>query len=220
MEVEVIQAETRQPGGRHANRRLRKRGLVPAVIYGHKQTPETIALSRHDLLLALDHGRHVVNVALGERETQYLLKDVQFDHLQHEPIHADLMRVDADERVRVNCAIEFKGEPHGIHEGGELLHILTDLDIECSLLKIPEVLKVRVDHLGVGQTLHVGDLELPPGVTTHHNAEDVVATVRAKRGGLEAAAEEAEAEQPAEEAGAEPEVIGRTAREEEREGEG
>jgi large subunit ribosomal protein L25 len=143
---------------------------------------------------------------------------VQFDHLQHEPIHADLMRVDPDERVRVNVAIEFRGEPHGVHEGGELIHVLTDLDIECPLVSIPEVLRVRIDHLGVGQTLHVRQLELPEGITTHHNPDDVVATVRAKRGGLEEAEEEAEAE--AEEAGAEPEVIGRAAKEEESQGEG
>jgi ribosomal protein L25 (general stress protein Ctc) len=49
MQIETIQAETRKPGGRHANNRLRKRGLVPAVIYGHELPPETVALSRHDL---------------------------------------------------------------------------------------------------------------------------------------------------------------------------
>ena len=145
---------------------------------------------------------------------------MQFDHLQQEPIHTDLMRVDLDERVRVSVAIEFRGEPHGIHEGGDLLHILTDLDIECPLLSIPEVLRVRIDHLGVGQTLHVRELELPEGVTTHHNPEDVVVTVRAKRGGLGAAAEEEEAEEAPKETGAEPEVIGRTPKEEEREGGG
>ena len=219
MQIAVIQGETRKTGGRHANRRLRRRGLVPAVIYGHERTPETIALSRHDLLLALEHAQHVVKVSVDQQETQYLLKDVQFDHLQHEPIHADLMRVDPSERVRVNVGIEFRGEPHGIHEGGELIHVLTDLDIECPLLNIPERLQVKVDHLGVGQTLHVGELELPQGVTTHHKPDDVVATVRAKRGGLEAAAEE-EAEAEPEEAGAQPEVIGRAAKEEESKGEG
>jgi len=203
------------------NRRLRKRGLVPAIIYGHEQTPEPVALSRHDLLLALEHAQHVVKIAIDQQETQYLLKDVQFDHLQQEPIHADLMRVDPEERVRVNVAIEFRGEPRGIHEGGDLLHILTDLDIECPLLDIPEVFKVRIEHLGVGQTLHVRELELPAGITTHHNPEDVVATVRAKRGGLGAAAEEEEAKEAPKEAGAEPKVIGRVAaKEEESEGEG
>lgn len=219
MQFAVIQGETRKRG-RHVTRQLRRRGMVPAIIYGHEQAPEMIALSQHDLLLALGHAQHVVKVSIDQQETQYLLKDVQFDHLQQEPIHADLMRVNPDERVRVNVAIEFKGEPHGVHEGGDLLHILTDLDIECPLLNIPEVLKVRIDHLGVGQTLHVGEIELPEGITTHHKPDDVVATVRAKRGGLGAAAEAEEGEEASEEAGTEPEVIGRAAKEEESEGEG
>jgi large subunit ribosomal protein L25 len=219
MEIASIKGEARQPGGRSANRRLRKQGFVPAVVYGHQQTPETIALSRHDLLLALEHGQHVVKVTIGQQKVQYLLKDVQFDHLQLEPIHADLMRVNLDERVSIKVGIELRGEPHGIHEGGELIHVLTDLDVECPLLNIPETLWIRVDHLGVGQALHVGDLELPAGVTTSHNSEDVVASVRAKRGGLETAEAEAEAEAETEEAAAQPEVIGRAAKQEETEGE-
>jgi large subunit ribosomal protein L25 len=219
MQIATIEGEKRKPGGRNANNRLRKRGLVPAVIYGHDQPPQTIAISRHDLLLALEHAQHVVKVAVGKQKAQYLLKDIQYDHLHQTPIHADLMRVDRDERVHVNVAIEFRGEPHGVHEGGELIHVLTDLDIECPLVTIPETLRVRIDHLGVGQALHVSELELPEDVTTRHHPDDVVCTVRAKRGGL-AAGEEEEAEAEEEEAGAEPEVIGRTAKEEGSEGKG
>lgn len=217
MQIALIQGETRNPGGRHANERLRRRGLVPAVIYGHDQPPETVALSRHDLLLALDHAQHVIKLAIDKQQTQYLLKDVQYDHLQHEPIHADLMRVDPDERVEVKVGIEFRGEPKGIHEGGELIQVLTELDIECPLLNIPELLRLKIDQLGVGEALHVREVELPEGVTTPHSPDDVIATVRAKRG---VAVEEEEVEVPPEKEAAEPEVFGRTTKEEEREGEG
>ncbi|MFQ5807778.1 MAG: 50S ribosomal protein L25 [Phycisphaerae bacterium] len=217
MQIASIQGETRKPGGRHANARLRKRGLVPAVIYGHGLPPETVALSRHDLLLALEHAQHVIRLAIDGQETQFLLKDVQYDHLQHLPIHADLMRVDVDERVHVNVGIEFRGEPHGVHEGGELIQVLTDLDIECPLVNIPEVLRLKIDHLGVGEALHVRDIQLPAGVSTRHNLDDVIATVRAKRG---VTIEEEEAELAIEEGGEEPEVIGRAAKQEESEGEG
>jgi large subunit ribosomal protein L25 len=216
MQIASIQGETRKPGGRHANNRLRKRGLVPAVIYGHGLPPETVALSQRDLLRALEHAQHVIRLSIDKRGTQYLLKDVQYDHLQHRPIHADLMRVDPGERVTVNVGIEFRGEPKGVHEGGELIQVLTDLDVECPLLNIPEMLRLKIDHLGVGEALHVRDIELPEGVITRHNPDDVVATVRAKRG---AAVEEEEAEELVEEAGAEPEVIGRAAKEEGSEGE-
>jgi large subunit ribosomal protein L25 len=217
MEAAVIQGETRKPGGRHANNRLRKRGLVPAVIYGHELPPDTVALSQHDLVLALEHAQHVVRLTVDGKETQYLLKDVQFDHLQHLPIHADLLRVDPDERVVVKVALELRGEAKGIHEGGDLIQVLTELEVECSLLNIPDVLRPRVDHLGVGDTLQVHEVELPQGTSTPHSPDDVVATVHAKRG---VAVEEGEVEVAAEEAEGEPEVIGRTAKEEEREGEG
>jgi large subunit ribosomal protein L25 len=212
MQAAIIQGEKREPGGRHANERLRRRGQVPAVIYGHEQPPETVALSRHDVLLALDHGQRVVRLVIDGQETQYLLKDVQYDHLQHLPIHVDLMRVDPSERVEVKVAIELRGEPHGVHEGGNLIHVLTDLDVECPLLNIPETLRVKIDHLGVGDALHVRDIDLPAGVTTRHNPDDVIATVHAKRG--IPTEEEEEAEAPPEEGAAEPEVIGRAGKEE------
>ncbi len=218
MEVAVIKGEARNPRGHHANDRLRKRGMVPAVIYGHNQPAETVALSLHDLELAIGHAQHVIKVSIDDQETQYLLKDVQLDHLQSTPIHADLMRVNPDERVNVNVGIEFRGEAHGTHEGGEFLQIMTNLDIECPLLSIPEVLRVKIDHLGVGQALHVSDVELPEGVTTRHKPDDVVATVRAKRGGLDATEEETEA--ATDETGTQPEMIGRAAKEEGSEGEG
>ena len=213
MQIATVQAETRNAGGRTINRRLRKQGWVPAIVYGHGEAPENLALSRHDLELALEHAAHVIQVKIGGQEKAYLVKDVQYDHLQHELIHADLMRVDLNERVTVKVALEFRGEPHGIHEGGEFIPLVTDLEVECPLLEIPESIRVKVEHLGVGQTLHVKDLVLPTGVTPTFDPEDAVAIVRLKRG-----AEETAAAAPAEGA-AEPEVIGRGKEESEGEGE-
>jgi large subunit ribosomal protein L25 len=212
MKIANLKGETRQPGNRAANRRLRKRGLVPAVIYGHEQTPETAAVSLHDLLLALEHLQHVVRLEIDGQQQQYLVKDVQYDHLQKTPIHVDLMRVDPNERVHVKVPVELKGEPHGVHEGGVLVHVISDLEVECRLLEIPEVIRPSVTHLGVGQVLHVKDVELPDGVEPRHDPDDIVATVRAKRG---VHAEEEEVEEAAEEPSKEPEVIGRTGKEEE-----
>jgi len=211
MQIATIVGQARDPGGRHANERLRRQGLVPAVIYGHNEPPQTVAVSRHDLELALQRLAHVVNLKIDDDEKQYLLKDVQYDHLQKAPIHADLMRVDPNERVVVKVPLELRGEPHGIHEGGVLVQVMGEIEIECKLLEIPEIIRPRVDHLGIGDVLHVREVELPPGIRTVSLAEDIVATVQVKRGLVEEAAplvpEAAEA--------AEPEVIGRTAKPEE-----
>lgn len=217
MHIETIKGEPRETGGKNANRRLRKRGLIPAVVYGHGEANKMIALSLHDLELAIQHTTHVIKVDIADNTDQYLLKGVQFDHLQKTPIHVDLMRVKKDDRVHVKIGLEFKGEPHGIHEGGELVHIITDLDVECPLLAIPDMIKVKIDHLGVGQAMHVREIELPEGMTARHDPEDVVVTVRPKRGRSDIAdlEEGAEGESPAE-----PEVVGRTAKDEGSEGEG
>jgi len=208
MEIASITGERRTPGGRHANERVRRRGLVPAVIYGHGEPPETVSLSRHDLELALAHAQHVIALRIDGREARYLIKEVQYDHLQKTPIHVDLMRVDAGERVRVRIALELRGVPRGVRAGGVLLQPVGDLDVECGLLEIPEAIRVDVSHLELNQSLHVRELELPPGIKVLHDPETVVAVVRSKR---EAVAAPAPAEA---EAVAEPEVIGRVAREE------
>jgi len=203
MEITRIEGEQRTPGNRHANERLRARGLVPAVIYGHGQPSETVALSRHDLDLALSHGAHVVALRAGGRETQYLVKDVQYDHLHKTPIHVDLMRFDANERVQVKVPIELRGTPKGCQEGGTLVHILTDLEVECLVTQIPERLRVAVDHLGMNESVHVRDIALPAGVQAVHRADDIVAIVHPPRG---TTAEELAPVEAAEGA-AEPEVI-------------
>lgn len=211
MEITTIRGEPRQAGGRHANERLRRRGLVPAVIYGHNQPPQTVAVSRHDLELALLHMRHVIQLDLGGQPAQYLLKDVQFDHLQRAPLHVDLMRVSQHDRVHLRVALELKGEPRGIHEGGELVVLLTDLDLECPLDVIPTSIVHNIRDIGVGQALHVRDIPLPPGVKARHNPDDLVAVVRTKRGVTVAAA--AAAAEEAAPAG--PEVIGKGPKEKE-----
>ncbi|GMU84685.1 MAG: 50S ribosomal protein L25 [Planctomycetota bacterium] len=208
MQIATLKGETRTPGGRHANERLRRGGMIPAIVYGHGEAPETIAISRHELELALRGHAHVVQVDIGGKATQFFLKEVQYDHLDKTPIHADLMRVDPNERIQVSVPIELRGTPAGLTVGGELIQVISDLEVECKLLEIPESVRVKIDHLNIGQAVYVKELELPADVKAMHDPEEVVVSVRLKR--LEA---EAPAAAPAEGATAEPEVIGRVAKE-------
>jgi len=202
MEIATIQGETRQPGGRHANERLRRRGLVPAVIYGHGQPPEYVSLSRHDTELALAHVQHVIRLKIDGREEQYLIKDVQYDHLQRKPVHVDLMRVDPNERVKVRVPLELRGVPHGTKQGGTLVQVLAEVEVECLLLQIPEALRARVEHLGLNEQLKVRDIDVPPNVRILAAPDDVVAVVHPPRGTTEQ-----EIQAAASPEGAEPEVI-------------
>lgn len=208
MHIATLKGAARTPGGRHANERLRRGGMIPAIVYGHGEAPETVAISRHELELALRGHAHVVQVDIAGKVTQFFLKEVQYDHLDQTPIHADLMRVDPNERIEVSVGLELRGTPAGIALGGELIQVLSDLEVECKLLEIPDSIRVKIDHLNIGDSLHVKDLELPPDVRPLHEPEDLVLSVRLKR--IE---EEAAAAAPAEGATAEPEVIGRVAKE-------
>lgn len=204
----VIEARPRKPGGRHNNERLRRAGLVPAVIYGHGEGTECIAIARHDLELVLGAKKHVLELRRPDGASQqYLIKDVEYDHLGIAPLHVDLMRVRADERVEVKVPIEFRGTAKGQAEGGVLVHVLGELHVECLLLAIPDSIRVNVSDLVIGSQLHVRDLAAPPGVRILHAPDDVVAVVRA------AGVAVAETPAPVEGESAEPEVIGRVAKE-------
>lgn len=209
MEIATIKGEKRSNTGRKNNRRLRERGFIPAVVYGHNQEPESLALSIHDFNIALEQAVQVVQVEVDGSSEQYLLKDVQFDHLQRHALHADLMRVNMDEKVEVSVPLVFRGEP----EEGVVVHVLNELDVECFVLNIPHEIRIKIDQLKIGESLAVKDVALPEGVTVLNDPEDAVVSVQEKREVQEEPAEEEQA------TSAEPEVIGRE-KEDEDESEG
>jgi len=208
VEALVLKVSKRESLGTRAARKARSEGMVPVVIYGHKETPLAAVVSYHDLALELQHHHRLLEVDLDGRREKLLTKDVQYDYLGDKIIHADLMRVSMDERVEVTVALELKGTPAGIAEGGVLEHMLADIALECPVTAIPENIRVQVNDLKIGDTLTAGDIELPPGTKLVTDAEAPVAAVRVM-------AEEPEAEEEVEEAAAEPEVIGESAKEEE-----
>jgi len=211
MEITTLTAEPRPVSGTREAKRLRAIGRVPAVIYGHNEPPESISFLLHDVEWALQHGARTLPVTTGKGMKQYLIKEVQYDHLGATPIHLDLARVDLDERVQVQVGIELRGTPKGVAEGGTLDQYLASIEVECLVTAIPDTLHPMVTELGLGDVLLVKDLELPPGVVALTAPEDRIAAVREVMVEAEAEAEE---EAPAEGAG-EPERIGRVRKEDE-----
>jgi len=210
METMTLTAEPRSSSGTRDARRLRALGRVPAVIYGHGEPPESVSFLLHDVEWALQHGARTLPVTTGKKTKQYLIKEVQYDHLGATPIHVDLARVDLDERVEVSVGIELRGTPKGISEGGVLDQFIASIDVECLVTAIPDTLHPMVTELGLGDVLRVRDLVLPEGVVVLTDPDDRIATVR------ELVPEvEAEAETEGEAGSAEPERIGRVRKDEE-----
>ncbi|MGL6095866.1 MAG: 50S ribosomal protein L25 [Fimbriiglobus sp.] len=186
-ETATFAVEPRTEMGSRSAAKLRKRGRIPAVVYGHKETPAHVSLDalEFDRAVRIQHVRTLTITLDGKPET-VLIKDLQFDYLGKTMIHADLMRVSASERVEVKVPVELRGAPKATG-GGVLEQPLHLLHVECSPMSIPDAFRVDVTDLTLGHPIHVSDLKLPEGVKVLDSAEAVV--VQLKLPGQEAVVE-------------------------------
>ncbi|MFM8706747.1 MAG: 50S ribosomal protein L25 [Planctomycetia bacterium] len=199
-----VEVKLRTATGSRESRRLRRQGLVPAVLYGHGEKCVDLVTTREAVQAAVRHGSRLVELK-GAVKTGALIRDLQWDTFGVEPLHVDFLRVSASDRVKVKVPVDLKGECPGQRAGGLLNLILHEIELECRADTIPERIHVAVGKLQLGGSIKVHDLELPAGAKALAAADEVVvACAVAVEKGEEAAA-----------AGvAEPELIGRKPAEE------
>ncbi len=216
----VIEVERRQAKGSNASRRLRRRGLLPAVVYGGGKETVPIQIDRKKVLELLKTGGgenavFLLKMAGTDQKRHTLVRDLQIDPVRHEVIHIDFLRILMTEKVRVRVPVELVGTAVGVKtEGGVLDFIHREAEIECLPGDIPPHLELDVSDLHTGQHLEAGQLELPAGVTLMDDPRRVLASVVHGKVVEAAAGEEAE-EVLLETEMAEPEVIRRGKAEEE-----
>jgi large subunit ribosomal protein L25 len=203
----VLTTKPRSTSGTHEARRMRKQGLVPAVVYGHKEETLSVTVNRDELTKLIRHGVRVVDLQSDGKTEKALIRELQWDHLGQEIRHADFARVAADERIKIEVRIELRGTAPGVTAGGVLDQPLHNIEIECLAIAVPESIRVPIGELQIGQAVHVKDLKLPEGVTTAADPDAIVVHVTAPK------VEEAPAAPAAETA--EPELIGRKEKPEE-----
>jgi large subunit ribosomal protein L25 len=204
----MLVAQPRQEHGTRAARRLRKQGLIPAVLYGHKEETVSLSLPADEIYSAVRHGVRVLDLKTGGKTEKALIRELQWDHLGKDVLHVDFTRVAADERIHVAVPVELRGIAPGVTGGGILDQPLHALHVECLAARLPESIRVNVTELQLGGAIHVKDLHLPEGVKALDDPEAIVVHIKAPEAVPEpAAAAEAGAQ-------AEPEVIGRKAAEE------
>lgn len=197
----VYKANIRKRTGRAASERLRKEGLIPAVLYGHKKENVLLSLPRAEVEEFLREGQRTLDIEFTGGSEKALIKQIQYDALGTEVIHIDFNRVALDERVTVTVEIVSVGEPAGLAQDGMLEQPLRELEVECLASDIPQRLEVEVAELQIGDSVSVKDLKLPPGVKVLADGEMTVVIVRPPVVEEVVAAEEevpAEEEAPAE----------------------
>jgi large subunit ribosomal protein L25 len=207
-EAVVLVTQKREGIGSHRAAKLRKQGLIPAVLYGHKQATISVSVSHDELFSAVTHGARVLDLKADDGVETALIKAIQWDHLGKDILHADFERVSKDERITVSVRVELRGIAPGVTGGGVLDQPLHSLEVECLAISIPESLRVNMAELQLGQSIFVRDVKLPEGVKMISDLDAIVVHVTSPQAEEEAAPAEGTAE---------PEIIGRKVAEEEAE---
>jgi large subunit ribosomal protein L25 len=198
-----VEVKLRKETGTRASRKLRREGLVPAVLYGHGEKCVDLVATREAVQAAVRHGSRVVELK-GAVKTGALIRELQWDTYGVEPVHVDFLRVSASDRVKVKVPVDLKGECPGQRAGGVVSLILHEIELECTADAVPEKIHVAVGKLQLGGTIKVHDLELPAGAKAVADADEAVVTCAVPADKAEEAAA----------GGVEPELIGRKAAEE------
>ena len=178
----VIAAKTRTPEGKNANRRLRKSGNIPAVIYGPGKQPEVLSVDPVIIrnILYSESGQNTifaVNIE-GGGQSNVMVKDYQLDPIKGALIHIDLLEVAMDRLLTLEVNIELVGEPQGVKlDGGSLDFVTRAIEVECLPADIPESVKLNVSDLKINDYIRVKNLQLDSKVKILTDPEVVIATI-------------------------------------------
>lgn len=203
-ETKVLSAQARDGVGKGAARELRRQGLVPAVIYGDKKAPVTIALAYKDAYKYIYAGgflSHIIELDVDGTKHRVIPRDYQLDPVKDFPIHIDFLRVSKNTKLNVQVHVNFINEEAspGLKRGGTLNIVHHTLDLTVSADNIPEAIDVDLTGLDIGDSVHISAIKLPAGVVDHSHEDDVtIATIVApsalkSAGDTEEAAAEGEA---------------------------
>jgi large subunit ribosomal protein L25 len=192
-----LDVTSRSAAGSRAARRLRRSGRVPGVLYGGGSEPLGFDADARELRMALARSGAVLDLSIdGQKPTPVVLKEAQRHPVRGETVHVDLLRVNLNEAIAAVVPLELHNidDAPGVKQGGVLEQITRELNVEALPTAIPESITHDVGEMEIGETILLGALSVPDGVTLLDDPEEtVVATLSPPRLQSEAA-EEIEAE--------------------------
>jgi large subunit ribosomal protein L25 len=188
--TELRDAAKNKGTGTRVARKIRKAGRIPAIVYGHKQTPQPITIARDSIWQMLKTSTHLAELQWDGGAETVLVKDIQWDYLGKEVLHVDFARVSADEMVDATVRLDIKGEAPGVAEGGVLEHLIHSIHVACRAIAIPDAIKVDVSELHLGKGIHVRELALPEGVVAKGDPDALIVHVATRAAEAEPAAAE------------------------------
>jgi large subunit ribosomal protein L25 len=178
----VIEAQMRTPGGKNANKRIRKAGRIPAVIYGHGKESVALSVNPTDVraILHSDSGRNsIFTVSVdGSEQNNAMVKDYQLDPVQGNLIHADFFEIAMDRLLELTVNIELVGDAEGVRIGGGIMDFVTrSIEVECLPSDIPESIRLDVSHLKINDYIRVKNVQTDAKVKILSDPEVVIVTI-------------------------------------------
>ena len=175
MEFIKLEVERRESSGTRTAQKARRQGRVPAVLYGLKRENAALTIGLDAFEGFQKTGSKLIELTLGDKVQQAILKDIQYDPLTDELLHIDLQRIDEHHEIEAKVPFEFKGIPKGITEGGVFEPVLSDILVRCTPPRLPKVFLLDVANLKLNESILVKDIKLPEGVKIlNHKPEDHV----------------------------------------------
>jgi large subunit ribosomal protein L25 len=191
-----LKASARDRVGKGAARELRRQGLIPAVIYGDKKPPVSIAISYKDAMLRIHAGgflSHVLTVDINGEKHKVIPRDYQLDPVKDFALHVDFLRIGANTRLTIEVPVHFinQEESPGLKRGGVLNVVRHTVEVHCPADAIPESFDIDMTGLDIGDAIHISAVTMPQGVTPIITDRDFTIATLAAPSALKSEADEA-----------------------------
>jgi large subunit ribosomal protein L25 len=170
-QIHEIKAQSRTDEGKGASRRLRRAAMVPAVVYGANQPPQSIQIEHNTILLAAKNEwffSSILDLNVDGKVQKVLVRDWQKHPFKQQMLHMDFLRVNENEAIRVNVPLHFLNQeksPAGKTSGVVISHNLTEVEVSCLPGNLPEFIEVDLAELKPGDIVHLSQVKLPKGVS-------------------------------------------------------
>jgi large subunit ribosomal protein L25 len=169
-----LAVESRDSQGKLFNRRLRRSGKIPAILYGHGLQNVSLSVDAEALTAAIRHGSRLVGLTGAVNESAFI-RDLQWDTWGAYIVHVDFTRISEHEIVEVRVQVDLRGEAPGVREGGVVVQHIHEVEIACPASVIPEKLHININHLKLNESILLGGLELPQGAKILADDLEVIA---------------------------------------------
>jgi large subunit ribosomal protein L25 len=166
MDQIIVEAAPRETRGKNAARRLRVAGQVPAVLYGGKESAQSLSVNTKQvsaILRSVSGHNTIFKVKTDHAEQTAIVKDWQVDPVKGTLVHVDLLRIAMDVRMRVKVPVQVFGEAQGVKlQGGVFEMVIREVEIECLPNDIPTEFRMDITSLMMGQQLRASDIQVDP----------------------------------------------------------